>query len=645
MIYRHSSYRINSDVKKIGDLILKNKRGNEKGIDFVNIIWLIPLILVVVVVPLMVILTPVDVLDIERVLWNDTDVSNDFFNMGKSRMFIIAVSILFVITVFRWLVHDIQLKWHNSFIPLLAFGLLALVSTVFKKYEDFFTNNYQSVVESPSEHFSHNIAIRGFWDRYEGIYVLLGYILVAILIHQVITSFSQMKFLINSLIVSSTIIALIGIFQYIGYDFFRTPLGVDLMVPEQYDAIKEHISFNFGKFTSYSTLYNPNYVGGYMALVLPVSVAALFSGTSRLENAMYGFSTLSLAACLFTSNSLTGQVAGLLSLAFMFVLGFDYFRKHMKKIAAISVLFLLIYLILNISTGFRHLESILGTEIIAEEDIIDNSKPYVAELSKKQELVTSIDKIDNGVTVQTESTTIGLKVVDGQLFFLDSEGNPMNTLMDAEKQYFEDERYNHMSFMFLGSNEGLKLWIGRKTIDFYFNGNSIEVVGPGGRLYSTDYEVATLGFEGRELFGNSRGYIWSRSLPMLKETMIVGVGADAYAAAFPQQDIMGKINYLFRSAVLVDKAHNWYLQTAINTGVLSLLLLLGLFAYTLIRYIIYVIKQSSWSNNQIITLGLVGATASYLISGIGNDSVIGISSVFWVLFAMLMIQVNGWETE
>jgi len=38
-----------------------------------------------------------------------------------------------------------------------------------------------------------------------------------------------------------------------------------------------------------------------------------------------------------------------------------------------------------------------------------------------------------------------------------------------------------------------------------------------------------------------RGYIWSRSLPLLRNTILVGYGPDTFAMNFPQHDIAGKV--------------------------------------------------------------------------------------------------------
>ena len=90
------------------------------------------------------------------------------------------------------------------------------------------------------------------------------------------------------------------------------------------------------------------------------------------------------------------------------------------------------------------------------------------------------------------------------------------------------------------------------------------------------------GFEGKEKLGSSRGYIWSRSLPLLKNTLFLGFGPDTFPVYFPQHDYFAKMIFLGNPYNIVDKPHNVYLQTAINTGLISLIALLAMFGIYLL---------------------------------------------------------------
>lgn len=131
--------------------------------------------------------------------------------------------------------------------------------------------------------------------------------------------------------------------------------------------------------------------------------------------------------------------------------------------------------------------------------------------------------------------------------------------------------------------------------------------------------------------GSGRGYIWSRSIPLLRDTWFLGHGPDTYAMYFPQQDAVGKLMYLGSTHKIVDKPHNIYLQQAINTGIISLLALLVLWGgYLLQSLIIY--WQSDFKDWKARAgVAIMAAVAAYLVTGFFNDSVISVAPVFWIL--------------
>ena len=50
---------------------------------------------------------------------------------------------------------------------------------------------------------------------------------------------------------------------------------------------------------------------------------------------------------------------------------------------------------------------------------------------------------------------------------------------------------------------------------------------------------------------------WSRTFPLLKRALLLGVGQDNFAYAFPNDDYVGKVNCGFNEQI-VTKPHNMY---------------------------------------------------------------------------------------
>jgi hypothetical protein len=155
-------------------------------------------------------------------------------------------------------------------------------------------------------------------------------------------------------------------------------------------------------------------------------------------------------------------------------------------------------------------------------------------------------------------------------------------------------------------------------------------------------KVETFGFEGRETLGSGRGYIWSRSLPLLKRTLLTGYGPDTFAMVFPQQDLVGKFRVYGTTDMVVDKVHNSFLQTALNTGVLSALLLATLFLWYLVTSAQIYFGGHLPDAGHIVGLACFAGVAGYLGASLFNDSVVGVAPVFWALLGLgIRLNVEG----
>lgn len=144
-----------------------------------------------------------------------------------------------------------------------------------------------------------------------------------------------------------------------------------------------------------------------------------------------------------------------------------------------------------------------------------------------------------------------------------------------------------------------------------------------------------IGFEGKEELGSSRGYIWSRTLPLLKNCLITGYGADTFVYNFPQNDVLAKYySYMqFDSGfyITVDKPHNMYLQIFYSNGLIAFIAFLAIVVFYLVDcFRLYALKKEyrrEQAMGAAVMLGVVG----YLAAGMFNDSTVSVAPMFWVL--------------
>ena len=173
--------------------------------------------------------------------------------------------------------------------------------------------------------------------------------------------------------------------------------------------------------------------------------------------------------------------------------------------------------------------------------------------------------------------------------------------------------------------------MGEGTIRFIRKDGIMMVLGYYGELL-TDIKAPSFGFKGKENMATNRGYIWSRSIPLLKDTILIGHGPDTYAIYFPNNDFVGKFIGFKGANTIVDKPHNLYLQIAINTGVLSLIAFLTLMlTYIISSFKAYFKKESYAGIMESAGLGIFMAISMYLFTGLSNDSIVSVAPIFWIL--------------
>ena len=155
-------------------------------------------------------------------------------------------------------------------------------------------------------------------------------------------------------------------------------------------------------------------------------------------------------------------------------------------------------------------------------------------------------------------------------------------------------------------------------------------------------EVRHAGFEGNMNFGTGRGYIWSRTLPLLPEHIIVGCGADNFVYEFPNDDYVGKQNYGF-GAEVITKPHNMYFQIWVQDGLLALLGFLVLAgAYIVDVFRTYFFRERKGAGLGIGTfLGVLG----YLVTGLANDSTITTAPLFFGLLGLGFALNRNWRLK
>ena len=229
-----------------------------------------------------------------------------------------------------------------------------------------------------------------------------------------------------------------------------------------------------------------------------------------------------------------------------------------------------------------------------------------------QTCILSWDKemahINNSLSDAGDASAGGIEVLRGQS--MDARGN----MLDGVIVSFSKEKSKKNKWFFTRNEDGQYCYL-----------NSI------GRL---DQCIVSNSALPRSSYGFAayRGYVWSKTIPLLKKTIVVGVGPDNFIYLFPNNDYVAR--YISKlESTLYNKPHNWYLQMATETGVLSLVCMLAFLGIYIYRFVKQLKLFKSEEFMQINIL-LFTAIIAYLMSAFFNDSMIVTAPLFWIVFGM-----------
>lgn len=581
--------------------------------DDLNESWyhIIPLIFLISIVPLIVYGKAIQLTGEYFKYWTGSNQSLDFFSYYKALWIIvgtIAALIFFGIKLFS---KNIKIEKNIIYIPIALYSLLIILSTIFSDFKQ--------------------IALWGFVERYEGMIILLCYMIILFVTINLVNSKTTIKALLISLICSAVIIGLIGIMQYFGYDMYKTMTMKKLMLPANLQNMADTLKFQFDDKIIYASLYHYNYVGSYMAMLFPLTFTLTLLAKNKFYKILLASISLLMFSNLLLSHSRAGIIGGMVAMAVLIITLRKYFLKNWK--ITISILIIALIGAVGFNTYSKGmLKDRIGSLFKDAENLAKESNSIILKDVVSKDKTLEIIYSDKTLKIVSNSGNINFKDASdkvisndinkqsGQVVFKDDRYKDFNINIkdystSTDKKYALDVNRGNLNMPFMIYND--------KFLLINDKGESIEIK-----------PVEKWGFEGKETLGSSRGYIWSRSIPMLKNTMILGYGPDTFAAKFPQQDYIGKLVAYNTMSILVDKAHNLYLQIGINVGVLGLIAFLAMiFIYFISSFKLY-IKNDFDDFLSVVGLATLTAIFGYLGAGFFNDSVVSVAPVFWILFGM-----------
>ncbi len=553
--------------------------------------WEVPLYIIAAGLPL-IIYFHAQYTGMESFPWfpNQT-VWTDFFLYGKSKC-VHLTALLMTVVLIVGVIKKKNEKFGKEWIWILLLGMFQLISA------------FTSI--APQQSFLGGI------EQYESVWVLTGYLVIGAYAYQRIAKGGNPQYIMNVLFIGVLFSCLLGITQLFQNDFWESGPGKMLLVPENYRELRESLRFNFSQGNwepVYLASYNPNYAGIYLLMILPCLLVHK-NHYAKILAALAG-------VCLLGTMSKTA----LLSAVFLLVIGIVLFgnsltvkwKKWMKAAAVIAALDLIVFL------GYEKQITAFSYEEKLQNVVCDQE--YVRLTYQGESiLMRDIPLEEGGVTYE----------------IIHEDGNHVNLVWNEASGEMDplEETLQGLHFK-VYDKEGISYIMFRyNEIPFRFTkgeGNGIyEYVSINGKL--DELQEAPKIFGGFEELISGRGYIWSRTLPVIMEHPIFGTGPDTFLLAFPQDDyvVRSNLGHTFFTQILTN-AHSLYLHMAEQTGIPSLLCFLIFVGIYLRKSWKLYYGKTNYSEIEKIGAGIFLGVTGYMVCGLTFASSVCTTPIFWLL--------------
>ena len=570
---------------------------------------MLPIILMMGFVPLIVHMFEYDA-NLSQFDWFPTNSESqvDFFFAWKMIAIVIIGVVMIGIMLYRYAKKKEQFQFENAFYMMFVYAMFVAMSALFSNYKYW--------------------VARGTYELFEPVWVVFAYMILCYYIYNYVQEEKQVNKILLWSGIGMAIVTLIGVFQYFGKDIFKTVFGKHLITNVSFWDQLDNLNFNIAEGTSYTTLYNPNFLSFYFGMLIPL-VACLFIGAKKVwQRVALVVAEILCIICLKGSGSDSGWMAVVAGGAIVILVLLSRGKKLRYVGGALVVAGIIGSIVIANTTSFgeRIKNTITGTYHMEDQyslnDISTNDEDVVLKIW------------NNALSVSYNITDDGMI----QILCKDSDGNSIGqTLTNEETQTYtiDDERFTNVQVqpVMFDQTAGVCVYVDGIAWNFLRTDDGYEYLNPAGKLVK--YEKVKQSNLFKEDAMSFRGHIWNTTIPVLGKHVFVGSGANTYLLERPQNDYFGQ-GYIYGFNNYDVKAHCWYLQQWVETGLLGTLALIGFLLWYIIRSIRIYRRVDLHEHLSWVGVGLFAAVLVYVIAAVANDSNVCTAPVFWGMFGLGM---------
>ena len=584
-----------------------------------NSVLMLPAFMVLCILPFCIRLHIINI-DLSQYPWfPNQNIWGDFFLYQRSKL-VIGIAVLAILVLLdAFILQRKKIEIHRKWFLFLGYIGFCILSVICSENRE--------------------IALHGGMEHFEGLWVLLSYVVICFYGYYLAKSRENCGFLFQFVLVTSFLMGILGISQMMGKDILQMDGILSLVIPKEFEEYRDWISFNFPNENMnlvYMSLYNPNYVGSFVALCFPILIGGFREAKHKIKKIGIVVTYVLLMISLVGSQSKTGILICVFIHALMLFQWISTKQKDKNVEKNIGIKSVIVISLLVFAVGSVFL--VVGT---------------------KKELHTSFEDISldgKGIEVRYNNSFLGIdyRLEKEQVIpvFIDQSGSEPACEYDVSKEEYLIQVEN-LTELRIGCYEMdgiVHIYLRDQENEWLF----VDENGNHQMSYVTIYGKTDQLVEAPSVFPKSfdslftyRGYIWGRTIPLLKDKLLWGSGPDTFIYEFPQNDYVSRSHGeqgFFRE--ILTKPHSMYLQMAVQTGVGSLVCFLIFVGHTIWNALVIMRKRISHSKKQrnitqknvqqdkrmeILMYSVLG----YLLVGIFNDSTVTVAPIFYLLCGLL----------
>lgn len=490
----------------------------------------------------------------------------------------------------------------RMFIPIFVYLFLAVASSLFSDYGYFCTH--------------------GMPDQFETVWNLIAYVIALVYCYYMTVYHDADRLMMYLGLIGAALVGIICVLQFFKVDIYRL-----IYAGEGY-------SFTFAEGTVYGPFYNINYVGYYTLLFVPLFVMLFVSIKDWKLRVITAALTIALLIALVGAESTAAE------LAIVAVAGFAVVFILLKNVKARKILWLPLAVIVV---------GVVAVCVLA----LPRVNAYIQASNTQKMNLENIFTHDDNVEIDYKGSELHIQMIqygESLAFNLTDENDAVVSCeyMDSAEGYYyytiADARFAGITLTpAIMTDEPLTYGFMAQIDDKSWSFTN-QMTEDGVYYYYTDLGKLTRLTEDTvspefeplvnvSSLANGRGYIWNKTITLLKDYILLGSGADTYAVVFPNGDFVSKYNNGYDNLILT-KPHCLYLQIAVQSGVLSLICFLAFYIWYAISSLRLYFRQRLTNPLPAVGFAILLGTLGYMISAIANDSTITISPLYWGLLGI-----------